>query len=153
MHSAPEVLVAFPPHFDFEAERRASKAGILEGAVAELPNRTRFPLCFVDLKWVEQEFGRAGTPGPQFLARPGLVVVSNITRWICTLAVRWAHSQDVFSELQPLPCAGRPAAATNVIFPADTLMEEAQQRAYLDDVVVELDDGSAHKVSFILPVR
>ena len=151
--SAPEPVIAFPLNFDFEAERRAARVGILEGAVAELTDGSRFPLCFVDLKRIEHEFSTSGKSSAHFIARPGLMVVSNITRWICTLAVRWAHSQDVFSELRSLPCAACPAAVTNVLFPADTVLEEAQQRGYLEDVVAELDNGMAHKVSLIVPIR
>jgi len=146
-----EPIVIFPSNFDFEAERKASKSGTLEGAVAELPDGSQYPLDFVDISRMEREIGSSSQSQLQFLAKPGLIVVSAISRWMCTMAVRWAASQDVFSQLQPLPCTVRSALVANVLFPAD--MASAHQRGYVEDLVIQLDDNLSHRVNFIIPIR
>ncbi|HEV3260470.1 MAG TPA: hypothetical protein VG013_26685 [Gemmataceae bacterium] len=156
LQSAPEAIVRFPPGFNFDAERQASKAGFLDGVTVELPDGLGFSVCLIDSERLGQEIDAAQGSGKPFFAKPGLIVVSRISAWIATLAVRWAASQDYFTGLNPVPHAIQAVTEVAVSYPDGFDLDsgqEAEMRGYLEGVTVQLGNGLRYLVCFMTPIR
>jgi hypothetical protein len=147
-----EPKLIFPPGFDFNRECQVEREGYLEDVVVQLNERCQYAMCSIEFERLEKEVGEDAKQRRWF-AKPGLIVVSRVSPWILTLAVRWIHSQRYFDRLNPLPWREHLSENAEVIFPEGCDLYGADRKGYLEEVTVHLPGYGKVPISLMIPLR
>lgn len=86
----------FPDDWDERAEYEMPLKGHLNGATVETAEGVRFPVFFFDPVRLQQELEMESAAGRPFIAEPGMIVVSEVTRDILRQTVEALVREEFF---------------------------------------------------------
>ncbi|RKZ44162.1 MAG: hypothetical protein DRR16_04820 [Candidatus Parabeggiatoa sp. nov. 3] len=97
-----KYLIQFPDYYDDLYKLEVSAKGYLNEVMVQFLNGTTYPMYFIDITRLQQDFQSEIEYGNNFLAEPNMVVLSKVTPENITIAVDKLVSQGFFNELGAL---------------------------------------------------
>src|SRR5262245_9606227 len=118
--------VVLPAGNEFAMEQQAARDGLVKDASILLPDDSNCLVSFIAFDRLKMELERSDIEGCPYFGRPGYVVLSRVSLWLATLAVRWIWEQDAFRYLNIRAEPKQAVSEPRISFPEgwDSVQEE-----------------------------
>lgn len=149
--------VEFPVQITSDNAFSISMAGLFENIVVKFGNCGHYDLCAMTIERLENEISENRKHGRPFIGRPGLIISTQISTWILTIAIHWMNGEGYFSRLMPSSSAstlsGRPELILPESYYRETERELTNDRGYLEGGMVAFGESGRVPVNFYVPWR